>query len=161
MRILVAGIGNKLYGDDGFGPRVVEELTKFKLPPEVEVVDYGSSLTSVLLDLGEYDLVIFVDVVNRGGRAGELYVIRPLASNRREAEVGMLSPHEMRLEKVLALAETLGVLPREVILVGCQPGRLAEGLGMSEEVEKAVEKAVEIVLEIVRERLRARRKNLA
>ncbi|WP_269851753.1 hydrogenase maturation protease [Methanosarcina horonobensis] len=40
-RIVVAGCGNPLYADDGFGPAVVESLKGFELPENVTVVDAG------------------------------------------------------------------------------------------------------------------------
>ena len=154
MRILIAGVGNILCGDDGFGPRVIEELSKRKLPSNVDLIDYGLSIFKILLDLKDYDLVIFVDTISRGGRAGEIYVIKPsLEYSSSKEDVLRISLHEPDLEKLLVMAKILKVLPKEVIIVGCQPKRLSEGLEMSEEVKKAVKKAVEVVLEILKEKM--------
>ena len=41
MQILVAGVGNLLRGDDGFGVEVARALEGRSLPPEVRVVETG------------------------------------------------------------------------------------------------------------------------
>jgi len=149
LKILIAGIGNKLYSDDGFGPRVIEELTNYGLPPEVDVIDYGTSVFKALLDMKDYDLVIFVDAIDKGGRAGEIYIIHPLLDQQTKSNNLRISLHEIDLEKMLKTAKALKVLPKEVIIVGCQPKLLSEGLEISEEVELAVEEAVAIILKIL------------
>ncbi len=153
MKILIAGIGNKLKCDDGFGPKVIEELAKLKLPPEVDIVDYGTSAFKVLFDLEDYNLVIFVDVVNRDEKPGEIFVIEPHLS-KNDKEVLKISLHEVELEKLLKIAKRLEKLPSEVIIVGCQPKILSNGLEMSREVKEAVKKTVKIILEILKEKLK-------
>ena len=39
--IVIAGCGNPLFADDGFGPAVIEEMQKLSLPDNVTIVDAG------------------------------------------------------------------------------------------------------------------------
>ena len=39
--IVIAGCGNPLFADDGFGPAVVEEMQKLTLPDNVAIIDAG------------------------------------------------------------------------------------------------------------------------
>src|SRR6185295_20100289 len=77
-RVLVAGVGNELFGDDGFGVAVVNRLAS---GPRVEGVVFmnagirGFDLTSALLD--GYDAAVLVDTASRGGAPGTLYLIEP------------------------------------------------------------------------------------
>lgn len=153
MKILIAGIGNKLMSDDGFGPRVIEELAKFKLPSCVDVVDYGTSAFKVLFDLKDYDSVIFVDAIDKEKLAGEIIIIKPHLTDV-EGETLRISLHEVELEKLLKIAKKLNTVPNEVIIVGCQPKILSSGIKMSKEVEEAVKKAAKIILKIVKEKLK-------
>lgn len=153
MKILIAGIGNKLRCDDGFGPKVIEELAKLQLPSEVDIVDYGTSAFKVLFDLEKYDLVIFVDAIDKEEKPGEVFVIKPYLNKGKE-EVLKISLHEVELEKLLKIAKELKVLPSEVVIVGCQPKILSSGLKMSMEVTEAVKKTVEIILNILKEKLK-------
>src|SRR5271165_4572574 len=77
-RVLVAGIGNIFHGDDAFGVEVAQHLLTRPKPAGVAVVDFGIrgfDLAFALLD--GYEISILVDVVERGGLPGTLYVIEP------------------------------------------------------------------------------------
>lgn len=157
MRILVAGIGDLLRKDDGFGPRVIEKLEKSDLPSNVLAKDYGTSLFELILDLKDFDEAIFVDAVEFEGKAGEIKVIEPKPRKVDEETAVRLigvSLHEMELQKVIDLAYSLKVLPRKILVVGCKPKDLGFGLGLSREVEGAVDEAVKIILKEVHGRLR-------
>src|SRR5262245_4707908 len=79
QRVLVAGIGNIFFGDDGFGVEVARRLAARKLPPSVRVADFGISGLHLALEMleREYDTTIFVDAAPRGGRPGTLSLIEP------------------------------------------------------------------------------------
>ena len=51
--IVIAGCGNPLFADDGFGPAVVEELKKLQLPDNVKVIDAGLGAPHFLFTLME------------------------------------------------------------------------------------------------------------
>ncbi len=80
-RILIACIGNIFLGDDGFGVEVARRLISRKTkryPEGVQVVDFGIrgiDLAYTLLD--DYDALVLVDTVSRGGSPGTLYLIEP------------------------------------------------------------------------------------
>lgn len=88
-RTLVAGIGNVLLGDDGFGVETARRLAGRELPGTVEVVDIGVRgvhLAYQLLD--GYDTLVLVDATARGEAPGTLYVI--------EHDVGAGNPRRPR-----------------------------------------------------------------
>jgi len=168
-KILVAGIGNKYMGDDGFGPRVVDALLNHlssadsdanadvNVDADVDVRDVGLCGVTLAPDLADYSLVIFLDAVQRGGSPGTLYRAEIKAEdvsiwNENADEEAILSPisiHETRLEEILRFAKAIGTLPEKVIFIGCEIKEVKLGEEMSEEVENAVKKAVNIVLEEV------------
>jgi hydrogenase maturation protease len=145
-RILVAGIGNVFFGDDGFGVAVAGRLAAASLPAGVDVVDYGIRGMDLAFALRDYDVAILVDTVPRGGAPGTLYVIEPDLDG---AEAGP-DAHAMDPVKVLALAQGLGdPLPR-VLVVGCEPAAVPteeEELSaeFSEPVRAALDGAVRTV----------------
>ena len=78
QRILVAGIGNVFFGDDGFGVAVAGRLAASRrCRAGVDVVDFGIRGMDLAYALRDYDVAIFVDAVPRGGAPGTLYVIEP------------------------------------------------------------------------------------
>lgn len=169
-RILIACIGNVFMEDDGFGVEVAQRLMNRKVrpfPEGVQVVDFGIrgfDLAYTLLD--EYDILVLVDAVPRGGTPGTLYLIEPdLAGMTPEkgvesARVG-LDAHSMDPMKVLAYARTLGARPIRTLLVGCEPSVISGNedymdmqMGLSEPVLAAVDEAVKMIDSLV-ERLLA------
>lgn len=151
MKILIAGIGDILRKDDGFGPEVVKRLEKSeRLPKNVDIKDYGTSCFDLLFDLKDFDKVVFIDAVEFEGKAGEIKEIVPGIKKMNEKEVIKLinlSLHEIELQKIIDLMSSLDILPEKVLIIGCKPKDLGSGIGLSKEVEKAVKKAVEIILE--------------
>ena len=77
-KTLIACIGNIFLGDDAFGCAVASRLASRKLPSGARVVDFGIrglDLTYALLE--DWEQVIVVDAVPRGGTPGTLYIIEP------------------------------------------------------------------------------------
>ncbi len=77
MMILVAGIGNIFFADDGFGVEVAQRLARrARCRDGVKVVDYGIRGMHLAYDmLAGYDVTILVDAVPRGDEPGTVYVI--------------------------------------------------------------------------------------
>jgi hydrogenase maturation protease len=153
-KILIAGVGDLLRKDDGFGPRVIQKLEEMELPDNVIIKDYGTSCFELVFDLKDFDEVIFIDAVNFEGDFGEIRIIKPKARKMGEKEFVRsinMSLHEIELQQIIDLAYSLNVLPEKILVVGCRPKNLGFGLGLSEEVEKAVGKTVKIILEKIRE----------
>jgi coenzyme F420 hydrogenase subunit delta len=50
--VLIFGCGNILWGDDGFGPAVIQRLKEhYRLPEYVLAMDVGTSIRDILFDL--------------------------------------------------------------------------------------------------------------
>jgi hydrogenase maturation protease len=154
-RTLIAGIGNIFLGDDAFGVEVANRLAGENLAGEVCVADFGIRglhLAYELLD-GEYDTTILLDATPRGGQPGTVYLMEPdLAAENVPAPA---DAHAMNPEAVFGALRALGGRPGRVLIVGCEPASVEEGMGLSEPVTGAVEEAVRLVREVL-ERERAR-----
>jgi len=78
---LVFGCGNPLFGDDGFGPAVIEHLETRCCPPQnVTVLDVGTSIREILFDIllstTRPRRIIIVDAVQMPGREpGDIFEI--------------------------------------------------------------------------------------
>ena len=168
-RILIACIGNIFLGDDGFGVEVAQRLVNRKTkkyPEGVQVVDFGIrgiDLAYTLLD--EYDTLVLVDAVSRGGSPGTLYLIEPDLTGIDPvkgvvAGRAAMDAHSMDPVKVLAFARTLGARPIHTLLVGCEPALLNASedytdmqMGLSEPVKAAIDEAVKMIDSLVDELL--------
>jgi hydrogenase maturation protease len=150
-KVLVAGVGNRLMGDDGFGPRVIDILSATPMPMNVEARDIGTAGVTIATDLSGYDLVVFLDAVDIEGEPGRLQkseiVVEEDGGDM--AELSRFTLHEVGLEGLLKFAKAIGVLPPRVILIGCKPKTLSPTLEISPEVEDALDAAAEITMSIV------------
>jgi hydrogenase maturation protease len=145
-RLLVAGVGNVLRRDDGFGPVVVDGLGG--LPPDVDVVETGIGGVALLQEiLAGCDGLVIVDALDRGEAPGTVLVVEPEVDAAAEyvPDVHLVDPG-----RVLTMAKAMGVLPDRVLVVGCQPADASTlERGLSPEVSRAVAVARERVREIV------------
>jgi hydrogenase maturation protease len=161
MRILVAGMGNLLCADDGFGVAVAQALAGRRLPPEVAVIEVGIGGIHLVQELmSGYDALVIADAVDRGAPPGTLFVLEPDV-----ADIGRLAPaerdglladmHYVVPSHALMLAKALGVLPAAVRIVGCQGETVdALRLDLSPRVRAGVERAVHRIEAIIAELLR-------
>jgi hydrogenase maturation protease len=158
-RILVAGIGNIFLSDDGFGVEVVTRLSEQSWPPEVRVVDFGIRGVHLAYELLDgYDALILIDAVPMNEPPGTLEVIEADASgdpesagSAGEAGTPLVDAHSMSPAVVLGTLAHLGGSVDRVLIVGCQPACLDEGIGLSSPVADAVGPAVELCGQLVTE----------
>ncbi len=149
-RVLVAGIGNIFFGDDGFGPEVVRRLAgSGQLPADVSAVDYGNRGMHLAYDLLEgYDALVLVDALPGDGAAGEITV---LEVGEDDLGSGAFDPHGMDPVAVLASLENLGGTLPPTYVVGCRPATVEEGIGLSAPVEAAVPAALDTLHRLLTE----------
>jgi hydrogenase maturation protease len=146
-RLLVAGVGNPLRRDDGFGPAVAARLPE--LPPGVDVIETGIGGVALLQELlAGCDGLVLVDAVDRGAVPGTVFVLEPeVVEAEHVPDVHLVNP-----ERVLAMAKSMGALPRRVVIVGCQPAETDE---LEEHLSPAVERAVPVAVAKVEETVRS------
>lgn len=150
-RILVAGVGNRIMGDDGFGPRVVELLSKVSLPENVELRDFGTAGITIATELEGYDAVILIDSMEMEDLPGTIKCI-DIDVHDLEAgasDLARFTLHEVGVKGLLEFSKAIGVLPPRIILVGGKPEKIAPGLHLSDVVERAAHAAARMILEIL------------
>jgi hydrogenase maturation protease len=145
--VIVGCVGNVLRGDDGFGPAVAGRLSD--LPEGAEVVETGIGGIALLQELlAGCDGLVLIDAVDRGAEPGTVFLVDPeVLDSEHVADVHLANP-----ERVLTMAKSMDVLPKRVLIVGCQPADVDElGQGLSPAVERAVAVAAARVEEVVRD----------
>jgi len=151
-RVLVAGIGNIFLGDDGFGVEVARRLAEMAMPAGVKVADFGIRgihFAYEILD-GAYDEVVLVDAYAHGAAPGTIVAFEPDA----EAAAGdaIADAHSLDPASVLRLVRRLGGSIPRIVVVGCEPETIDEGIGLSEAVSASVEEAARTVMSLVSSR---------
>lgn len=134
---LVIGLGNPLMGDDGIG---LEALRRFgratAVPAGVELVDGGTWGMNLLPLIETAGAVLFLDAIRLGAAPGTVHELEGDAVPRRLAH--KLSPHQIDLGEVLAIAMLRGTLPPGLFALGIEPAVVEMGTALSPEVESAM-----------------------
>ena len=136
-RILVLGIGNILWADEGFGVRCVEALNaNWTFPPQVELMDGGTQGLYLLPYVQEADCLLVFDAVDYSDPPGTL---REVVGDQVPRFMGVkkMSLHQTGFQEVLMAAELTGKLPAELVLIGVQPEELEDYGGSLRDVVKA------------------------
>lgn len=148
--ILVAGLGNELRGDDGFGVAVARRLQAQPLPAHVTVRELGLrsfDLALALLEEG-VERAVLVDAVRRGGAAGTVHLLEVPADAGQVPLAG--DAHGLHPAAVLGLVRALGGAPPPLVVVGCEPGDLASEEEPSTDLSPPVAAAVDRAADLVR-----------
>jgi hydrogenase maturation protease len=150
-RIVVLGVGNLLWADEGFGVRCVEALAAgFDVPAEVAVMDGGTLGLALVPELLDATHVLLFDAVEHRGEPGGLVVARddevPLLMGGNK-----LSLHQVGVNDIFASLELLGHKPEHVTVVGIKPVQLADyGGSLTEPVRAKVPAALALGIEELR-----------
>jgi hydrogenase maturation protease len=157
QRVLVAGIGNVLRQDDGFGPAVIRALEdSSQIPEGVHAVELGIGGINLVLELLDgYDALVLIDAVDRGKPPGTLYLldvdvsapedVPPLVAWEWSSDSCATLPN-----RALVMAQAAGALPKYIRIIGCQPGETDEiSMELSPEVQNAVSEAVFSILSFI------------
>lgn len=143
-RTLIAGFGNVLRGDDGFGVVVLNRLNERGVASDaVALLDVGTGgirLAQELID--PYDRLIIIDATTRGGAPGSVYTL-VVEGVRPSRDIDM---HTTVPSRALEVARALGPLPSEIFMVGCEPAVVDEWtMELSPAVAGAIDRAVQEV----------------
>lgn len=139
-RTVVIGLGNPLMGDDGFGLAALARLREWTLPDDVVLEDGGTWGLNLLPIVESTGRVLFLDAVRVGAAPGTDVMLVGDAIPRRLST--KLSPHQVDLREVLALAAWRGALPDEVVAIGVEPAYVDLGDTLSPVVAARLDEVV-------------------
>ncbi len=145
--ILVLGIGNLLWADEGFGVRCVEALDAgWSFDDDVRLLDGGTQGLYLLPYVEQAQKMLVFDAIDWGLPPGTLQLIEG-AEVPRFMGAKKMSLHQTGFQEVLACAELLGRCP-ELALVGVQPVELDDyGGSLREPVRAQIAPALALALQ--------------
>ena len=153
-RVLVAGMGNDLRQDDGFGIAVVRRFEVSSVPQGVRIYESGIAGIGLVQELMDgYEALIIVDATDRDTEPGTVFLLEAEvptqeAMTEESRQEFLADTHLTVPSQALTLASALGILPQSVYILGCQPKECGLGMELSEPVERGVTEAVERLREL-------------
>lgn len=148
-RVLVAGMGNDLRQDDGFGIAVIRCFEAAGAPEGVLVYESGIAGIGLVQELMDgYEALVIVDAADRGEAPGTVYLLEAEVPTQEELteesrQEFLADTHLTVPSQALTLARALDILPPKVYILGCQPKECGLGMDLSEPVERGVVEAIE------------------
>ncbi|MEW8030408.1 MAG: HyaD/HybD family hydrogenase maturation endopeptidase [Candidatus Thiodiazotropha sp.] len=146
--VLILGIGNLLWADEGFGVRALESLQRqYRFPDNVRLLDGGTQGIYLVQHIREAEILVVFDAVDYGLPGGSLKRVED-GEVPKFMGAKKVSLHQTGFQEVLAMAEMLGDYPRHLLLVGVQPVELEDyGGSLREPVRAQIEVAIAMVLD--------------
>lgn len=141
---VVIGLGNPIMGDDGLGLVVLDALRARNLPSavDVEFVDGGTWGLSLLPVVERAERLLLLDAIECGKAPGTVVSLR--TEEIPAYLMTKVSPHQVDMREVLALAAWRGRSPTEVVAVGAQPAVVDLVGSLSPDVAAAVETVADV-----------------
>lgn len=148
MRINVLGLGNTMFGDEGFGVEVIRYLEKHSdFPSNIHLIDGGTQGIYLLDYIESADYLVVFDAIIPKDYNRQVYVYKndelPAFIYRK------MSSHQVGLSELISLARLQGKVPKDLILIGIPPVDLGMGVGLSETALTLVPEAAKMGEDII------------
>ena len=150
-KIGIAGIGNLLLEDEGFGVHVVHYLQEnYDFPDNVDIQDVGTAGIYMAPFLETCDPIFVIDVVDIEGEPGSFHFY-----NLNDVKAGSfqtkMSPHQLGLLEILEVCKLRDEYPEHVEFYTIIPKSLSETIELSETAEARKVEVAEMILTRLRE----------
>jgi hydrogenase maturation protease len=148
--ILILGIGNILWADEGFGVRALETFhARYRAAANVSLLDGGTQGLYLVQFVQEADYLLVFDAIDYGLQPGTLKIVQgdevPKFTGAKK-----MSLHQTGFQEVLSAADLLGDYPEKLALIGCQPLDLEDWGGpLTEPVRGQLEQAADVAATIL------------
>ena len=149
QRILVLGVGNILFTDEGIGVRAIEEMQSgYQFSENVTLMDGGTLGTRLMDYIMESDYLIVVDAVLGDSDPGSVY--RLTGEDLRQSLAFKNSMHQTDLVDTLVYCDLAGHCP-EAVVIGMEPADYETmAVGLSEPAQAALPHMMQRVGEEIR-----------
>ena len=151
--ILILGCGNILFGDDGFGPQVVEYLEKnYSIPGNVEVINAGCSVRNILFDIvlspKKPDKIIIIDALDVGKIPGEVFEIE--LEDIPEKKIDDFSMHQLPTSNLLK--ELKNQCKVYIKIFSCQVENIPESvsIGLSKRLLDSIPRVCKLIMDEIK-----------
>jgi len=141
----IISLGNELRGDDGIGPRVLEQLAKIKHPIPIRFINAGADAFIILEHLVDSDPVLLIDCAKMGKTPGSVNKFNVMETSLGKTD-NAIALHGFSFAEMLDLAKIVGE-PAPCTVLGIEPKSMQMGNSLSEEVKQSIPKAINLILE--------------
>jgi hydrogenase maturation protease len=145
-KIGIAGIGNFILRDEGFGVHVVHYLEEnYIFPDNVEIQDVGTAGIYMAPFFEECDPIFIIDVVDIQGEPGSFHFFT-MDDVRAGNFQTRMSPHQIGLLEILEVSKLRDEAPEHIEFYTVIPKELEESVELSDVVAARKVEVAEMIL---------------
>jgi hydrogenase maturation protease len=148
-RILIAGIGNLLFTDEGLGVHILKELSKKKLPKKVELAEIGTATFELVRFIDGKDKVIIVDAIVSDEAPGTIYKLTP-KELKSSSKNQLASLHQFGICEAIETVTQMGNTPEIVIFGVVLKDYQSIGTELTPELKKSIPKIIQEILKEIK-----------
>lgn len=148
MKIIVAGLGNPLMGDDGVGGYIIDRLREEADGEKLKLIK-ADTLLNVIDEIEEADDLIIVDATLSGKRAGTITLEELRENTDTPPQITPLS-HGLYLENPKTILQFLQQKVKRIRKIGIEAADLTLGADLTPEVKQSADKVIEFILRMIK-----------
>ena len=150
-KIGIAGIGNLLLRDEGFGVHVVHYLMdNYTFPENVDIQDIGTAGIYMAPFLEECDPVFVIDVVDIEGEPGSFHFFTLDDVKAGNFQMRM-SPHQLGFLEILEVCKLRDAAPEHIEFYTVIPDELTDSIELSDIVAGRKIEIAEMIIKRLKE----------
>jgi hydrogenase maturation protease len=144
--VLVLGIGNLLWADEGFGVRAIEAFHRqYENHPDLRLLDGGTLGHYLINEVMDAKRILLFDCCDLKAEPGTLKLLRD--DDIKIWSTTKISAHQTGMNDVLATASLLGYEPQAFSVIAIQPLELNDyGASLTEAVKTKIPEAIELAV---------------
>jgi hydrogenase maturation protease len=146
--VAVVGVGNPIMGDDGVGPKIIEQLegSPAAAADDVRLIDAGTTGFLALEAMSGAERAVVVDAVENGEAPGTIHEYR-CVDGTFETDIPEMTMHDVSFTEAVIAGRDVYDLPHEIRILGVEPADVSIGDELSEAVEEAATELVGVLTE--------------
>jgi coenzyme F420 hydrogenase subunit delta len=154
MDKLVFGCGNVLFGDDAFGPVVVDYLNQhYSLPEDCMALNVKTSIRGLLFNIvlneRKPNLILIIDAVDKGKNPGEIFEID--LNEIPEKKLDDFSMHQMPSSNLLKELKDNSGIDIRILVTQVQHIPTEVEQGLSDAMKAAIDPMCERIVQVLGE----------
>ena len=146
-KLKVIAVGNDLYGDDGVGNAVLQELKQIPEMKNVELIDGATDALGLIDHFLGTDHVIIVDAAQMGEIPGTVKVFDK-EEIQLKIKMDHLTVHGISLAETFDIAQMVDSLPKKITIIGIEPQNIGISQSLSDVVIHSIPKIVSNILNL-------------
>lgn len=136
-KIKIIAVGNDLYGDDGIGNTILEELDHMPEMQNIELIDGATDALGLIDHFEKDDHIILIDAAQMSEKPGTVKVFTK-DEVKLNIKMDHLTVHGISLAETFDIATAVDRMPKKITIIGIEP----ENIGIFEKLSDTVKQSI-------------------